>query len=593
MKTNLRNLAVMLAATGLVLTIGATRARAAENVVSFPEASANDELRTGGCSGCFQAQTQAAVAAFSNIERSFRLCLVSTAFAAAGDTCSNGVAGRLGAGYGSRLQGYVMLQGSLRNNTTDPNGLGVPGGLASNATYRVSGNGSSRGVTGADSSAGAATAVTRIGFVAPEGFDGVPGTADDAGCDGTNACAFGVPKAGGLATNGGPNIAAAGTTVAAPLVSCPGSISSSWDLGTTTLSPGAELCVVNVDYNNGGTLGRDADGSAAPGTIANVGAVASNETTNLALYTDLGFADLPPADFSIGSLNTRVFTSFGSPAANVFGAQIFKLVASDDVVDRTAATQKVSLNDAQIENIFAAGSVTSICTWDEVGGDAATTNNAITVCNRTAGSGSRETFRLTYLRNAGGDRAEATGPTTGPINQNCFTGTVKRLDENGAVTTDVTKSVNTSTTSDGVESCLLGNGAIGYLDADRTVPGTYAIPVEGVDPTTAGTDLKKLTACGIYRYWGPLAGGRQLSTLDAANTRGGATESGFETGHAKALQSKPIFSTFPAYLPLGGVAVSKSTTDGAYTLRFVPGALAGTADDCPARPPATGLVAGG
>src|SRR5262249_27847368 len=144
-----------------------------------------------GCTGCFDTQMQAAIATFSSIKRVFRSCATGGGITV-NDSCD-------GAGHGD-LQDFVELQGDLRDANNPANaGLGVPGG-ATNVTIRVSANGSGNGITCASS-----TAPGPIGFLAPEGFDGLPNTADDAGGTGVFGAVGNGTKLGGGPATGDPN----------------------------------------------------------------------------------------------------------------------------------------------------------------------------------------------------------------------------------------------------------------------------------------------------------------------------------------------------------------------------------------------------
>src|SRR5215468_3400508 len=161
-----------------------------------------DDLRTGGCSGCFQAQMRSVLNQFATITRIWRLCGTQTPGGVASSlkatpggapTCD----GDPGTPGGTLLD-YVVIQGDLRDSTAAANaatndfynnttgavgadgvndGFGQPGG-ASDVVYRVSANGSGQGNLCTQSLASGGVG---IGYVSPEGFDGVPNTADDAG----------------------------------------------------------------------------------------------------------------------------------------------------------------------------------------------------------------------------------------------------------------------------------------------------------------------------------------------------------------------------------------------------------------------------
>jgi hypothetical protein len=120
---------------------------------------------------------QAAISTFATIKRVFRVCQTG-----GGVTVNHSCDGN---GHGARAD-FVEMQGDLRNSTTDAAHLGVPGG-ATDVTIRVSANGSGNGLA-----CESATAPVPIGFIAPEGFDGIPNTPDDAGGTGV----FGAVGAG-------------------------------------------------------------------------------------------------------------------------------------------------------------------------------------------------------------------------------------------------------------------------------------------------------------------------------------------------------------------------------------------------------------
>src|SRR5215470_3279256 len=98
----------------------------------------DDTFRTGGCTGCFNAQMTAALATFSSVTNVVR-------------GCSTG--------------------GTIPNNDNCDGGLG--GGTG--GTYRVAPNGSGNGIRCANT-----TTPQPIGFLATEGFDGISGNGDDA-----------------------------------------------------------------------------------------------------------------------------------------------------------------------------------------------------------------------------------------------------------------------------------------------------------------------------------------------------------------------------------------------------------------------------
>ena len=254
------------------------------------------------------------------------------------------------------------------------------------------------------------------------------------------------------------------------------------------------------------------------------------------------------------NLNSKAFADPQTP-----GAQIFKFIASNDLHAVGNATKKIALVDPQIENLFAAPGTTSICNWKDVGGDAATTNDNVTICQRDPGSGTKETFRNTWLLNAKGSTTEGVGSSAG-VSGNCLQ-TIEPATGNLS-----TKTFFSLGGTNDVQNCVeTRQGSIGYTDASDDTPNSYGVPVEGVDPDT--NDLKLLVKCGQYRFWGPLAGGRPNNP--ALSDRGNATATAAETAHRFALASPAAFPSAVAYLPFGsasqgGVAVRKNVTDGAY-----------------------------
>jgi hypothetical protein len=538
--TSLLKTAVAIAAAAVLGHAGA--ALAAPNASLSPD---TDAFRTGGCSGCFGTQMNAATAQFGEITRVFRGCYAGGTIAPDSSNCA-------GPGVG-RLADFYVIQGTLKNSTTDPNGLGVPNGPSlGEVTYRVSATGSGPGI------ACARTTPTPVGLgvLAPEGFDGVPNTADDAGGTGS----FGVP---------GPGINPNTVTMsAAPLVDCQGKTQTqSYEtvpgtVNTYATATNGELCIVNYDLNSNGSISNDAAGSGAPGTRTTVSA--TSESTNLTVSCDTGFADLPPGDF----LPPR--DPFNQQ--DVFGAQIFKIAVSRDAHASTGVDAKLHLNDPQIEAIFGNPQNNSVCRLSHIGGVSSGSSQNVTACIRAAGSGSRETFRNTFMADTAGSKVQSEDPSGA---QNGTTTTCIQATEAGGSVVS-TKRIKQGATAGDVENCeSTFTGAIGYVDADRFGPAWYGAVVEGVDPDAAETatppnTLKDLVRCGHYRYWGPLAGG-----IGQHNPGGSA----FITAHRAALKNKAVYANAQAYLPLGSVGFSKNATDGSYAIQFVP-------TTCPAAPPA-------
>ena len=259
------------------------------------------------------------------------------------------------------------------------------------------------------------------------------------------------------------------------------------------------------------------------------------------------------------------------------GAQIFKFIVSNDVHGIGDVDEKIAVNDPKVENLFTTGAQ-SMCNWADLGADAATANDNVTLCIRDPGSGTKETFRNTWLLNAGGSRPEAVGTSTGTA-----TPCLQSL-EGGGNRASTKTTFSTNTNGDVVNCVESRQGSIGYVDAADDSPDSYSAIVEGVDPDT--NDLKELVKCGHYRWWGPLAGGRPNNP--ALSNRGNVTPTASETAHRFALSSVPAFASFEAYLPFGsasqsGVAVRKNVTDGSYSLSFAP-------TGCPAQPNPPGNI---
>jgi hypothetical protein len=510
-------------------------ALAAPNVSSSPD---TDAFRTGGCTGCFVTQMNSVAAQFQEITRAFRGCYAGGTIQNDGSGCADGTNGR--------LADFFVVQGVLKNSTTDPNGLGVPNGPSlGEVTYRVSGNGSGPGIACSRSS----PAPTGIGFLAPEGFDGVPNSADDAGGTGS----FGVP---------GPGVNPQTSNMsAAPLVNCQNKTklddyeTVAGTLNTFRTAVNGELCVVNYDLNSNGSIANDTNGAGAPGALTTVGSVANNETTNLRLSCDTGFADLPPGDF----LPPR--DPFNQQ--DVFGAQIFKIAVSRDAHATGNNDAKIHLNDPQVEGLFGEPANNSVCRLNHVGGTSTAVSQNVTACIRTAGSGSRETFRNTFMANLAGSKTQS--EDNSGVQNGTVTTCIQSRQAGG--TQIAQKRVKVGAGAGDVINCLASfTGSFGYVDADRFDAGFYGAVVEGVDPdasvlAASPQSLKDEVRCGHYRFWGPLAGG-----VGTHNPGGSA----FITAHRAGLKNAAVYTNALAYLPLGGVGFSKNATDGSYSIAFVP-----------------------
>ena len=127
--------------------------------------------------------------------------------------------------------------------------------------------------------------------------------------------------------------------------------------------------------------------------------MANNESTNLRVSCDTGFADLPPGDF----LPPR--DPFNQQ--DVFGAQIFKIAVSRDAHAPAGVDAKLHLNDPQVEGIFGEPANNSVCRLPHVGGVSTAASQNVTACIRTAGSGSRETFRNTFMADTAGSKTQS------------------------------------------------------------------------------------------------------------------------------------------------------------------------------------------
>jgi len=526
-------------------------ASAAPNVSSNPD---TDAFRTGGCTGCFITQMNAATAQFSTISRVFRACYTGGTIVADGTGCD-------GSG-GGALADFFVIQGTLKtctdttpaDGTCDTGSLGViNGGSLGEVTYRVSGNGSGNGI-------GCARTASQVGmgFLAPEGFDGTPNTADDAGGSGS----FGVA--------GGGVGAGTATMSAAPLTgNCQTNIANYITVAGTTAPPlSQQFCVVNYDLNSNGSIANDQTGAAAPGGLINLTTksdlttLTGNESTNLKLSCDTGFADLPPGDFlpPKDPFNQQ----------DVFGAQIFKIAISRDTHDSTGTDKKVHLNDPQIEALFGEPAGNSVCRLNHVGATSTAVSQNVTACIRAAGSGSRETFRNTFMADTAGSKTQSEDASG--VQNGTTTSCVQPKQAPPGGSQIASKRVKTNPGNADVINCLGSfTGSFGYIDADRFDNSFYGAVVEGVDPdaatlAAAPQTLKDEVRCGHYRYWGPLAGG-----VGQHNPGG----SQFITAHRAALKNGTVYTNALAYLPLGAVGFTKNATDGSYSVSFVPTACSG------------------
>ena len=126
----------------------------------------------GGSTAVWKTQVYAVLASLVSVEGVYRLC-VTGAGTPAGNPCNLTAAnGGLGAPIASAQENFIVISGVFKNSTTDPNGLGIPGG--GSGTVFISSNGSSYGVectsppyTGANSLLGTLglSLVRRLGWL--------------------------------------------------------------------------------------------------------------------------------------------------------------------------------------------------------------------------------------------------------------------------------------------------------------------------------------------------------------------------------------------------------------------------------------------
>ena len=315
MSMNLRNRLVALAAALAALSLGQA---ASANV-------ALDTFRTGGCSGCFNAQVTAALNTFSSLTRVTRGC-------ATGGTIPNNNNCDGGLGTGGDLMDFVVLEGNLRNSNTDPNGLGVPGG-ATGVLYRISASGSSNGIRCANT-----TNPQPIGFLAAEGFDGIAGNGDDA---------WRAAASGSTARSAPPTTRARRSPTATRPSAAAGtssrcrrgrswraaSRSAAWCSGISTAT-----CRSTTTASGWYPAARPRSGRAARTRRSTCRSSAIPATRTCRRRTSWR-----------PTLNTQSFAD-----SIVQGAQIFKFIVSTDVHAHGVATKKIALNDPQVETLFAA-----------------------------------------------------------------------------------------------------------------------------------------------------------------------------------------------------------------------------------------------
>ncbi len=193
-----------------------------------------------------------------------------------------------------RLLNFAVIQGDLRDSRRDPDGRGVPGG-ARDVTIRISDHdpllgGPSCGSTGL------------LGWLAPEGFDCLRDTRDDAGGQGV----YGEFGDGLPGDDGNPGTS---DDRAAPLLPCRTRL---WDVlpdGTKLSEEFREQCVVDFDQDGDGEIDNAPEGNPSSGPT--VGETPGNETTNArlaCLVAPLGTPELvllPSGDAPAGGVSLR------------------------------------------------------------------------------------------------------------------------------------------------------------------------------------------------------------------------------------------------------------------------------------------------
>jgi hypothetical protein len=537
----------------VALGAGAILAVATRSLAASPPVSSNpdtDAFRTGGAGAAITTQLNAATAQFQEITRVFRACYTGGGISNDGSGCADGTNGR--------LADFWVIQGILKDKNTDPNGLGVPNGpTLGQVTYRVSANGASTGIACARDPASPSGAPAPVGFLAPEGFDGIPNTADDAGGNGH----FGVP---------GPGINPNTTAMSAPpLTNCNTKLETFEEVAGTLNSflngTNTNLCIVNYDLAPGdGSVKNDQAGAGLPGALTTVGTLSGNETTNLKLSCDTAVSAPPTGDFLPAQDPLK--------SAEVTGALIYKIAASRDTHAIGSNDTKVHLVLPQLEALFGDPASNSACTLGTIGAASTQSSQNATICTRKSGSGAREVFRLSFMANTEGTKNQS--EDTSGVANGTITSCLQTKETGGLVTASKRVKVGNLIT-DQINCVDSFSGSFTYLDADRFDAGIYGVVLEGVDPDAAiaapaGKTLKDLVKCGQYRFWGPLTSG-------VGPRNGGASD--FITAHRAALKSASVYANAQAYLPVGKIGFVKAATDGAYSIAFVP-------TTCPGTPPA-------
>jgi ABC-type phosphate transport system substrate-binding protein len=268
----------------------------------------------------------------------------------------------------------------------------------------------------------------------------------------------------------------------------------------------------------------------------------SNGNT-VSLPVHMGASDVQGSSFNqTGPLGTTVLPLNDSGLNSQVGAIVpFAIYVGKGVVKLNAAGtgpagQIDGLSRLQIEQIFAR----SVTDWTRLGFGTVTdaapgtleASSPITLCLRTAGSGTKAAFDQTLMLNA-------------------------------TETAFASATVIFSPSTSGVLSCLAANRrSIGYMDADQVVsfnPGgasaglAYVVPVDGGlanDPSL--TDRKRDLKCGKFAYWTalrlnqrttPIGGGTDaLISAFISNVQAAATIAQIPTGAFWASDEEMVVS---------------------------------------------------
>jgi len=592
-----------------MLAVSTVGALGLAGLVFAPSPSGAQEFYTGGSTALFQTQVLSALASMSNVSKVYRGCATGNKMGT-----SNACAGTAGLPVGapiSQLQNFMVIEGTMRNCGTScsSTNFGTPSGGF--GRYYISANGSDQGSLCANSASHGTT-----GFLGIAGADGKLCTTDDpgvsvSGCTAGTSCGVcGTGNGVGIPTtwpgqSGGPSGAGPtfdlSTLTQAALVSCTGATGLT---GFINLLPAAnqptttgltEFCVVDIDANDDGQVGFPVSPDPQlTGRALNFTTIGATETSNLALQCTLGLSDVPPDDFADASLNSITMSN-----QTTVGAQIFKVVASSNVRPSglqfaSDSTNKIALNLPQLQGLFGgANSGTDACSWKDAGGqvvgDAA---GKITVCFREDGSGTRETYRNTWMLEKNGQHPMGTTAGTFGCDQ---------ADEGGTTDTLTTKNFVLSNGSGNMANCMEAtgvgtgfNGQIGYLNASTQdtskTSGSrrfYSVVLNGIDidayEQSAGgaASVQNLVKCGQYPFWG----------VETAGTGGQVDPSSFVQAQENALGSTTLWNTTnnPDYLPAGngtnGIAYIKNRVSAQYFVQF-------QSSNCDSNVPLTPLLPG-